>query len=673
MAKKGPSFRRNNPEPEEFEYEFQPEDIEMYVPVDESEIQDEIDVVDDNIEEEPPEMQGLDFHLKQDPVIWGINRVEKKVKEEEGKPKKVVKKKPPKPKKEPIKKKKFKDVKLTQKQMDIIGHLYPKEYYDASDVEIDDKDGKEYVYFNIQKTLRKNNMLFITKIIPIGKLEKFTYDNDMLDKLAGKQHEKAVMLNSLTPKEQFLYDKETKKKRFLTAIGTFAAIGVLMVGVVIPNIKFNSAINLMYNKQYELAYTKLVPLGNKYDAAIYTKFCEGNAFLNAGKELSAGSAGQETQQENNVEKAIEKYNSAKECFKLIEGYGNYFTEYLEMSEEDANALITHLKTDADYNMAIMLYQNKKYEDSAAIFKEIHEYEEATSYYYKCIYEQADDLYEGNDLFGALAKYYIVAEASYGDSAETMKNIAQSIYDEATVAYKTGDYELAIENFAFLAQYEFLDSEDMIFKCRYKYALDFFHEKRYEKAIFYLEDIEEYKDAAAIKKECIYKLGTIAYNQRPVDSIIYFNSIPKYKNTDEILQSANLTLYGEWNIIELDGNAIQETTFKFNGDGLFFTSSANVLGVEISTDATQYKYTWKENAYVSEDGDYKIKIEITTKDDINMICSSKDSSYIYRCIRTAGYLDMEGITEEEKEEHELSMNEQLALLIQEYIDKKTQKQ
>jgi tetratricopeptide (TPR) repeat protein len=291
-----------------------------------------------------------------------------------------------------------------------------------------------------------------------------------------------------------------------------------------------------------------------------------------------------------------------------------------------------------------------------------------------MYEIADDYYEDGDYFLAIDYFYPVAKANELDANDRLKELAQQLYEEADTAYKRKNYEKAIENFAFLADYNYLDSKDMINKCRYNYALDFYNSKEYEKALDYFVDIEKYKDSLSLKKDCIYKLGVIYYNQEPVSSIEYFSKIPGFKNSNEILNSDNLILYGSWNVVELNGNAVLNTSFIFDGDGLFKTESTNIVGVAISTDYTPYSYKWDVNNYkaIMDGSEYNLTIKIVDKNNIFVTATHEDKQYEYKCARTETYLDMlannkiEDITNEES----LTLHQKLTLLIENYIELKT---
>lgn len=549
---------------------------------------------------------------------------------------------------------------------------FPKKYYYPTDVEVDVSDGKEYVYFSVEKTLRHYNALWLTKIISISTFERITYDNDFFDGLAQKMHDNTVELNNMTAQEQQAY--ESKKKTIkLSSIGGVLAVFMLIVFLlVIPSHNYDSGIVAINDKNYEDAYDKLSSLGTKDNSHVYARYAQGHVYMNLGKAELANinePGITEEQKDACIQQAIDYYDESKQAFVDLTDYTHILSSNIATAtNEGIDEHVKNLSIEADYNKAIMLYQIKEYTLSSEIFESIYEYKEATDYYYKCKYALADESYSEGNAFEAISNFYTIGSVNFEDASERLQELAQDIYDEAYVYYNKKDYENAIENFAFLAQYNFKDASDMIYKCRYQYALDFYKAGDYKKALSNLNNIEQYRDALSIKKDCLYKLGVIAYNTNPVDSIYYFSQLSKFKNADSILASPNLTLYGEWRIVELNDAAVQEMEFSFNGDGNIITNNPNLLGVQISTSATQYKYIWSNNKYVSADGDYSISIKIVDFDNVYMTCDNGTTQYTYRCVRTLGYLEMTNQSLSEGQQ-ELSVSERLELIISQYIKDK----
>lgn len=553
---------------------------------------------------------------------------------------------------------------------------YPREYFDPTDAEVDEKDGKTYYYFNIEKTLRLHNWMFITKLFSLEKLEDWTYDNPRFDAIAQRQHDTAERLNNASPTEQYRHDQRNRLIKFGSVAVTVLMFVCLIFFHTIPSHRFENAMEHMVAEEYEEGYNILSSLGMKYDSFVYAKYAEGCLRLASAREASAGTAGTDINEETANEKiadAIEQYDGAKDCFEKLVPYADRFTNLFGITQEESEKKMSDMVNECEYSKGRMLYQAKQFEQAASIFKNIHNYSDATENYYKTTYEIADDFYEKGDYFNAIDHFYPIATAKYSDSEDRMKELAQELYDVALANYNRQKYEDAIETFAFLANYSYLDSEDLINKCKYNYALNFYKAGNYEKASENLAGILPYKDAIALKKDCTYRLGVIAYNNKPVESIRYFNSIRGFRNSDEILDSDNLVLFGEWEITELNGAPITQTTFTFSGNGLFKTKSANIIGTAISTDSTEYPYRWNGHGYETEvEGvKYTMEMKIANSREITLTCSNDSKEHSYTCKRLKTYLEMVNSgTEKEEENGNISLNDKLKIVIGQYIKKKT---
>lgn len=522
---------------------------------------------------------------------------------------------------------------------------YPKEYFDPTDVEVDEKDGKSYYYFNVEKTLRKYNLAFIKKLKPLySSLEQWTFDNPAFDNVANKQHEKAEKLNSLPPLKQYEYDKNLKLKKIGGIAAFIICIFMYITQIVIPAHKFENAGNLFIRQDYENAYYAFNELGDYNNSHIYTHYCEAQMLYKT-----------------------EQYEKSAKYFNDLIPYQDFFDND---AFEDANDSIQNLYYESVYQQGLIKYAEKDYEGARAIFKTISSYNQATQYYYKCSYELAEGYASKGDYFNAIDNFYIISKANYQDSKTRMQDIASILYESAIASYAIEDYETAIENFSFLSQYKYSDSANMINQCKYKYALQLFKEKKYEKASEYFNEISQYKDSFALHKECIYKLATIAYNKDPIDSLTLFDKIHSYKNTDNILDSDILFLYGEWNINKINGNKAN-INFKFKQGGLFYIDE-QLTGIAISTAATPYPYSWDGTSFSTDDGNYKIDISIIDSDNAIITCTGDNKSATYSISRVYNYLELLAAEESDGlvESETLTINQRYEKELAEYIDKKT---
>lgn len=522
---------------------------------------------------------------------------------------------------------------------------YPKRYPDPTDEEYEEKNGKYYYYFNITKTLRIHNLIFIEKIIPKGKLEKWTYNRPFLDKYAQRQHKKVVALNEMSAREQFWHDI---KVRMIKAgiIVSVALVSFLYVKYsAIPSYRFEKASTLMNSEDYENAYYLYNGLGNYNQSFVYAKYCEGQMCLRVGK-----------------------FDQAKDCFIKLEDYQEYFSEDIDM---------TQMEHESDYLKAIDMYNQRMFNDAKILFKSIYKYSNSTEYYYKCCYQQAMESYDNGDIYAAIDDLYEAGSADYADSHDMLIKLADEIYNKALSAYNEKDYESALNDFSFLKSYRYKDSEDMYTQCSYSQALDCFNNGEYKEAASDFDRIKDYKDSISLNHECVYRIGKQAYSLNPASSILKYETITGYKDVNSILCSNRLSLYGKWNIIEQNGSTIEPIEFTYTDNDEFFTDTP-LSGVAISTEAMPYKYKWSEDHFEALDGEYKMTV--TAQDNklnkeylINCVlleCTNGSNTYTYLCERTMTYSDMINLSDETDEEYaDMSLNEIISEQIKKYIDKK----
>lgn len=531
--------------------------------------------------------------------------------------------------------------KLVRKSNKKIPKKYPKQYYDPSHVEIDDDDGKEYYYFSAENTLRKWNMLWVTKFISLKKLDSMT-DNEKFDNIAKKQHEKAEKLNAMDPYEQYDRDKKILGIKVGIAAVLVAAISAHVMFNVVPSHRFEAAMAAMKNKQYTTAGQQFISLGGYNNSMVYSEYCKGKY------------------------KATEKsWDEAKTCFEHVLKYQSLFSDNIQ-----------DLIYDCDYQKALELYSNRDYENAKSIFRSIPKYSEASKYYYQCVYQIASDYYDEGDYFKAIDNFYEISgnkdNYQYEDSATRMKDIASQIYVDASTAYEMARYQEAIDNFNFLASYSYMDSKARIDQCNYKYASTLYDTGEYEKAAEFFSENPYYKDSHALAKECAYQNGNKTYNQSPVDSIAIYETIAGFKNTNDILSSDELVMYGRWNIVATDRIQTSPIEFSFYKNGLFMTQKS-VQSVAISTVATPYSYQWNGNSFsLSANGTtYKIEIIETSEDGnkITIVCSD-NNRHTYECERVMGYTEMllaDSTVNNEEESVDDSPEQKIRRAIRDYVE------
>lgn len=528
---------------------------------------------------------------------------------------------------------------------------YPKIYYDPTDEEIDAKTGKPYYYFNFTKTLRNGKLWFLEKILPTKAIDDVLYDKGFLDGVADRQHEKSVRLNNMSAAEQ--YSRDLRNMGILIAVLSvfiIATFGKITLSIV-PDKKYEVALNTLNTKDYENAYYQFTELGNKNLSIYYAKYSEAKMYY-----------------------SVEKYKEAKEAFTLLQPYGEDVFKPLGINIDDEIS-------ECSYQIALSYYYANDYESAKNIFKDIYTYSDATEKYYECGYKIAKEIYENwqdiDDLKKSLKYFYKVRKYTTSDVSSYMTIITDTLYGKAENFYMQKDYKNALDIYSYLALFNYVNTEDniiasdMVSQCTYRYGLDLYMNRQYESARKALSEIPEYKDSYVLAKECIYNIASILYENNPVGSIAEYQKIVGYKNSDDTLYSSRLLPYGKWKIIEMNKSSITPISFNFYDDGQFRTNK-QILSVAISTEASPQYYSWNGTAFATESGEYLITCSFDkTTNRMTMTCQSPTQTVEYTCQREMSYEEMilsennSGNTETGEE----TLNQKFKTLIQEYVDKK----
>lgn len=117
-----------------------------------------------------------------------------------------------------------------------------------------------------------------------------------------------------------------------------------------------------------------------------------------------------------------------------------------------------------YNDAMTLYENGKYAEAAAKFRELDDYENSIDMVRACDYQTAIELYNSESYDKAQAIF--VSLDNYENSAEMVK---ACMYKNALVLYKASSFADAYSIFAELGDYE--QSENYVAKCVHEINLE----------------------------------------------------------------------------------------------------------------------------------------------------------------------------------------------------------
>ena len=197
-------------------------------------------------------------------------------------------------------------------------------------------------------------------------------------------------------------EREAKRKARNKKIAVVTIISLIVIAlvyfsltmIIIPNIKYDKAVNLMDEDKYEDAKEIFEQLGELQDSKNKLAECNINIQYQSAVDLMNE----------------KKYSEATDTFKEIRGFKDSTEKYNECM----------------YEYATVLMDEKKYSEAADIFKEIRGFKDSVEKYIKCTYEYANVLME---------------EKKYGDAADLFEKISD--YKDSKTKQKECKYEAAL--------------------------------------------------------------------------------------------------------------------------------------------------------------------------------------------------------------------------------------
>lgn len=509
---------------------------------------------------------------------------------------------------------------------------FPKNYYDPTDPEYDEATGKVNYFYNVENTLRNNNMLWLTKIIPLRFLEKITYDNSLFDAYADKQHNFAVKMNSMTAEDQYRFELRRKTMRIIGAFVFALMIVAYILFSKVPSNNYGKAVKMFQDKKWALSMEEFKNVGDYKESKTYYVYAR--AKLKQGNKDFDGAL-------EDFEKILEKENAID----------------IDIREEIA---------ETKYLKGVDLYTEHKYDDCIKTLREVEKHKEASEYINKAYYAIAEDHYNKSEYSDALDIFYALGK--FSDSQERSRTIAEELYKKAMKNYQSSKYKEASEGFKLLGRYNYKNSKDMVNQVVYKMGLDSYLDGDYEEARNEFSNIIKYKDSDAMYKESTYNIAKKKYGDSVEASLEEFLKIRNYKDVPVFLDHGVFTLYGEWKIVEMNGEKSDELVFRFAPGGLL-ESEDDIMYAAISTEDNKIPYEWDGKEYSALDGEYKISTQRINGQTIVVIFKEGANSVKFTCIEEKDFMTMiNKSTDVSIEEQEKTDN--LVNLIQVYVDKKT---
>ena len=528
------------------------------------------------------------------------------------------------------KKKKKSKIKVSKEKL--IKKGFPKIYFDPTDAEVNPKTGETEYFYNVEKTLRKNRLLFITKIIPLRILVKMTYDKSLFDAYADKQHAKAIKLNNMSAAEQYQYELRSKTIKIIVTFALVFLIALRIIFSAVPNNNYGKAIELFNSKKWALSMEEFKNVGDYKDSKIYYKYADA-------KKLQGE----------------KKYDDAIAQLEDIKDFGNRIDKdiYEEINE-------------MNYYKGINFYTERKFKEAIDTLSKIAKYKDSENYINKSKYAIAEELYDSSKYQKALKIFFDLGK--FSDSEDRARSIANELYGSAMAEYNKKEYKKAAEKFELLSNYGYKNSKDMVNQTVYRHGLDYYGEGNYENARKLFTKIDKFKDSDALFKEATYNLGKAKYGDSVEDSLEEFLKIRDYRDVPKFLNNGVFTLYGEWKIVEMNGQASDEAIFSFNKGGLL-KSDSSILYAALSTKENPIPYKWDGKKHVAMNGNYSIETKKVNSNTIKAVFTDGDNQAEFTCVQEKDFLTLTNKKTDNSIEKKKEMDE-LTQKVQDYIWLKT---
>lgn len=299
-------------------------------------------------------------------------------------------------------------------------------------------------------------------------------------------------------------ERQAKERRKETL--TIAAVVLVMIAcaiawcipnVIIPNNKYQQAVALREEGQYDDAIAAFAELGNYSDANeqiaetwyqkallsrengmyeyAYTIFSSLGDYSDAAQQLSET----KYQQAVSLRKAGE-YESAIAAFASLNSYRDAETQIEEMKQEK-------------YQQAVTLRENGQYEEAIAAFEKLGDYSDAEVQIKEIKYHHAMALRRSGQYDEAIAAF--TALGNYSDAEMQIKEVK---YQQAVELRENGQYDDAIVAFTELKDYS--DAKTQIAEMKYQQGKAFLNVMDYDNAARILITIKGYKDVDKLLTE-----------------------------------------------------------------------------------------------------------------------------------------------------------------------------
>ena len=191
---------------------------------------------------------------------------------------------------------------------------------------------------------------------------------------------------------------------------------------------------------------------------------------------------------------------------------------------------TDIKPGMDYDDAIALMEDKKYDEASIVFEQLNGYKDSYVKRLECLYYEAVNLMDVEKYKEAIDIFESILE--YQDSSDRLYMCKEVLYNEAVNLMKEGEYDEAVSVLEFLNGHN--DSEKKIYDCLYNKAVS-------------LIVVGEYAEADALfkklgvdKTEAEYiKATTLQKSKKYDEAIAIFETLGNYKDSAMRIQACEI--------------------------------------------------------------------------------------------------------------------------------------
>lgn len=341
-----------------------------------------------------------------------------------------------------------------------------------------------------------------------------------------KEAEKRRLLREKEEQERqrLAEKKEQDNKRativFLIMTGVAAFLSLFFF-IIKPASTYQKATQMLTEREYKEAYNLFSSLGKYRDStelAWEALYQEASGLLREGQYKEAG----------DYFATLDNYKDSAELAQ--KAYYSYVTELVDLGKlhEAYEAYTGKLPNDreaqklafeAEYQYAVDCFEAELYEDAAAAFGNVREYEDSSKKETESLYMWAEQEFAN----GSYEKAHEVF-AQIDGYKDSNRQSQEAYYQYGIELLNREEYLPAQSVFEALDNYR--DSRTQLREAKYHYAVALLTEKQYESAVPVFEELGRYKDSYNQWLTAMYAYVTEHYNNKDQTTYEYLLALKK---------------------------------------------------------------------------------------------------------------------------------------------------